>query len=90
MLPGKMLLIFLKLGTDFSRRDKEIPSHKLAHFLKIPENIGRVVQEEGEIHRTRSSTEVNPGTQHNPADLFRMKSQPVIFSFYVLLEFLGI
>ena len=35
----------------------------------IPQSAGRAVREDGEVHRTRSSAEVNPGIQHIPADL---------------------
>ena len=51
-------------------------------------NAGRALQEKGQVHRMRSSTEVNPGIQHIPAELLQ-KSQPAIFSFYILLEFVS-
>lgn len=40
--------------------------------------------------RVRYSAEVNPEIQHIPADLLQTKSQPVVFSLYILLEFISI
>lgn len=45
---------------------------------------------ERRMHQMRPSAEVNPGIQHIPADLLQTKSQPAIFSFYDLLEVLGV
>lgn len=56
----------------------------------ISQSAGREVWDEGEVHRLRFSAEVNPEIQHIPADLFQTKSQPDIFSFYILLEFISI
>lgn len=42
------------------------------------------------MHMMRPSAEVNPKIEHILADLLQIKSQPAIFSFYDLLEVLGI
>lgn len=56
----------------------------------IPQSNGRGVWDEGEVHRLGFSAEVNPEIQHIPVNLLQTKSQPVIFSFCILLEFIRI
>lgn len=61
-----------------------------SRWSRYPRSSGTAVWDEGEVCKLRFSAEVNPEIQHVPADLLQTKSQPVIFSFYILLEFLSI
>lgn len=61
-----------------------------SRWSRYPRSSGTAVWDEGEVCKLRFSAEVNPQIQHVPADLLQTKSQSVIFSFYILLEFLSI